>query len=297
MPLARRHLGALRLPRVEAVAFGAAHARPLHLRQLDVDLHVRHRQAVEADRDELGLETVALLAEERQLLDADVPRRRMNEQAGPAGDVLPRHVLDVAFQRVGIRHAGLGVGLERQRQLARRGQRRLVRLHLPLRLAGFLVRVADKRPPFGWELVGDRGGRGVDRRSCQRPGHRALPHRRAEQVARRDHPVQRIAGDAGVAGQRQVDAEVRPPVRRDEKRAGDGLLVLVVAALEAILGSLVLRRRLHPIALENGADDVAAERALERNGERPVGSAPAIDLHAALVDDLVAAVADADVHR
>ena len=196
VPLSGGHIAALRFPAVESVPLGAAHTRPLDLRQLHVDRDTGDRRAVKADGDEFGLESSCLLAEPRHLPDADVPRRGVHEQARAIRDVLPRDVLDVSLQRVRIGHASLGIRVERERQLARRRQRRIIRPHLESRFRTLGVGPSHELPSLGRELVGNRRGRGVDGRPREGPMRRTLSHRRAEQVARRHHPVQRIPRQA-----------------------------------------------------------------------------------------------------
>src|SRR4029453_11480498 len=105
------------------VALGTADADPLHLRELDVDRDAGHRLAIEPDGDELGLDAVLLRVEVRHLLDADVPRRRMHEQAGAVRDVLARDVLDVTLERVGVGQSVRRFLLYRHGQLAGRRAR------------------------------------------------------------------------------------------------------------------------------------------------------------------------------
>ncbi len=145
-------------------------------------------------------------------------------------------------------------------------------------------------------FVADGGGRVVDRRSRQRPLHRPRAHRRAEQVARGHDALQRIAGERRSAGQRHVDAEVRTAIRGDQERAVHRLLarhVIVCAACPGVApGSRSLRcLGLRPVALEHGADAVVAERAVRGQRQRPLGAAPGVDRHRALVDDSIVAVA------
>ena len=291
VPLARRHFLALGLPRVEAVPFGPAHALPLNLSQADVDRHTRNRGAVEADGHELGLDAVLLIVEKAEAAHADIPRRGMHDEAFTVGDVLPRDVFDVPFERVGVRNAGCRLGLECQRQLSVGSQLRVGRPHLGL---GRLVAVlpADEGPPLLGKLAGDRVRRAEQRRARQGPVCRPLVHRRTEQVARVDHSLQWIARDRRVPCQRHVDTEIGPAVGGDEERAEHHLL-----AAAPVVVSLVFvppRPLLRLLFLEDGAHGIVAERALRRHGERPLGRTPRVDLDDAVVDDLVAGVGDAD---
>ena len=100
VPRPGRHFLAFGVPRVEPVAFGAPDARPLDLRERDVDLHAGNRRTIEADGDEFSLEPVLLLDEVRRPANADVPRRGVHDDARAVRDVLARNVLDVPFEGV-----------------------------------------------------------------------------------------------------------------------------------------------------------------------------------------------------
>src|SRR6476469_4656716 len=129
MPGSRRYLFLFRFPGVEPVPFGAANARPLDLRERDVDGDARHGLAVESDGHQLGLETVPGVIEQWDVLHADVPRGWVDDDAGAVGEVLTRDVFDVAFESVGVRDPRFGVRPERKGKFSSL-QRSLVSLHL-----------------------------------------------------------------------------------------------------------------------------------------------------------------------
>src|SRR5262249_59903914 len=108
------------------------------------------------------------------MLQADIPRRRMNDGAGAAGDVLPRHILDVALERVLIRIAVAGRRVEVELQLALGVERRALRLKLSILRSG--IAAADEREPGRGVFVEDRGRRAVHRRPRERPADRPLLH-------------------------------------------------------------------------------------------------------------------------
>ena len=118
-PGSRGNFLPLRVPRVEPVAFRAANARPLDLRQRHRDRHAWRHLAVRRDRDDLGLEAGLLIDEVRRFADADIPRGRMHGDAGAVRDVLTGDVLDVTFERVGVRDACVRLGLELKRRARR----------------------------------------------------------------------------------------------------------------------------------------------------------------------------------
>ena len=219
----------------------------------------------------------------------------MHQQAAAIGDVLARHVFDVTLERVHVGHAGVRLRRQRQRQVARFGERPLVAADLARHRGARALRPPDEIPLLRRELVED-GGRGrTDRGPGERPLHGPRSHRRPKEIARRHDAFERLARQRAFALQRHVDAEVRTPIRRDQERPVHRLLIrhLVVQPGTGNLTRLDLlgRLRLRLVALEHGSHRVVAERALCRQRRRPLGAAPVVDRDRALVDDAVLAVA------
>src|SRR5260221_10509017 len=104
-PLAGRHFLPLRLPRIEAVAFAVTCAVPLNPMQLNDDADAGGGVAIQPPRDDSRVDTFACLGEVRWRLQADVPGSGIHAYGVAAGDLLPRHIGDIAFQLVGPRPA------------------------------------------------------------------------------------------------------------------------------------------------------------------------------------------------
>ena len=217
------------------------------------------------------------------------------------GDVLPRHVLDVPFERVGVGNARVAGRVQLQRQGPRPGQARFRALDVPgLRLLP--VGPAYEEPPALGELVRDGGRRAVARRLRVPPGHRPRAHRCAEQVARGDGTGQRIPRDCRVPRKGDVHPEVGTPIRGHQERGVDAFLpanVVVLAGVGGVSTSAALLRRLgpRPIGLEDRPDRVGPERAVLRQREGPLGAAPRRDLDRPFVHATVLRVANAHDHR
>ena len=161
-----------------------------------------------------------------------------------------------------------------------------------------LVAIADEEPAILRKRFVYGRRRVVQRRLRERPAKGPRAHRCSEQVPCRHGRFERIARHQRCPRQRDVDAEIRPPVRSDEKRAVHGLVVghvLVRPRPRCFAGPQILRRpRLRPIALEEHPHVVVAERAVGRQGQRPFRAAPVVHAYGPLVDDTVLRVADRD---
>ena len=184
-PRSGRHFLALGIPGVEPVALGATDAVPLNLRQRHSDRHARDHLAVGRHGHDFGVQALLLLQKVRRAAQSDVPRRRMHEQARAIGDVLARHVLDVPLERVHVRQARIGLRRQRQRKIARLGERGLVAADLAGGRTVPAFAPADELPLLVRKLVDDGRRRGADGRARERPRHRPRAHRRAKEVARR----------------------------------------------------------------------------------------------------------------
>ncbi len=288
-PRSGGHFLSLRVPGVKAVAFGAADARPLNLRQGDRHRHSGHDLTVRRDGHDLRVQSRLLLKKVRRAAKADVPGRRVHQQAGAVGDVLPRDVLDVSLEGVHVRHACVSLWRQREGKLARLRECSLVAADFSRDGGVATLAPADEFPAVDRKLVDDGGWRRTDGRSRKRPLHRARAHRRAKEIPRGDDSPQRLAGHRAIALERDIDAEVWTTVRGNQKRTIDSLLVWnVVVELGArhVPRLDILRRlRLRLVDLEHRAHRVVAERALGRQRRRPFGTAPVVDGDGTFVDD------------
>ena len=288
-PRSGGHFLSLRVPGVKAVAFGAADARPLNLRQGDRHRHSGHDLTVRRDGHDLRVQSRLLLKKVRRAAKADVPGRRVHQQAGAVGDVLPRDVLDVSLEGVHVRHACVGLRRQHKGKLARLRECSLIAADFSRHGGVATLAPADKLPPIFRKLVDDGGRRRPDGRPRECPLHRARAHRRAEEIPRADDSPQRLASHRAIALERDVDAKVWTTVGGNQKRTIDSLLVWnVVVELGArhVPRLDILRRlRLRLVDLEHGSHRVVSERALGRQRRRPFGTAPVVDGDGTFVDD------------
>ena len=148
----------------------------------------------------------------------------MHGDRGTVRDVLPGHVLDVGFERVDVRHAGVELRRQVHGYLAAARRLRFPAHHR--RLVARALDVADELPAIAVrERVVHRLRRGEARRAGPRPRRRPARHRRAEQVLRRHRAFHLFAGLHRRARHLHVDAEVRPAIRRHQEVAVHRLLV------------------------------------------------------------------------
>ena len=285
----------LGVPGVEPVAFGAAHAVPLHLHQRDVHLHAGDRRAVWCDRHHRRAQPILLIHEHRRPLQPDVPGRRMHDEGRVAGDVLARDILDVAFERVPIGHAVAGPRVEIERELPARIERGRLRRDLTGLVSVAVFAAADEHEPIAREPAHHRERRLKHRRPRIAPRDRPVAHRRPEQIARGDEALERRAGERGIAGQARVDTELGPPIRGDEETAPDDLRRRRLILAVGVLGPR--RLGIERLFVEADSDLVIAECPIGRQPRHPFGRAPRRHRDGSLFDDLVAAVANDDVER
>ena len=291
----------LGVPRVEAAALGAARADPLHVLHGDGDVGVRNVGALRRERDERGAHPGRLIDEVGQL-DADVDRGRVHADRGAVGDPLPRHVGDLALDLVVVADAVAALRLELDLEAAVGVGRVLVGAQLGAavgRRPGAEVEALER------EVAEQRRRRAVGRGARIGPAHRRALHRRPEQVAGRHGARQRRAGERRRAGQGRVDAEVGPAVGRHEEAAADRIARLdgVGLALD-LVRDVQLAHQLRGRLLRRGGERpqphqhrIVAERAFGRQRLRPLDRAPRRQLHLALIDLAILAVAHADVDR
>ena len=192
-----------------------------------VDRHTGRRLSRPADRHDLGLQAVLLLDEVRRPPHADVPRRGMDGEAGAVGDVLPRHVLDVALRACTMYGTPASASVvELERPLACRRQLRFFAPRPDRGPGGRRLPRRRRTPsdPSGTSRVTAAGAsHSGDRVNVHFTGRAPIgaPNRyRAVTL-----PLQRIAGDRPIAGQRDVDAEIRTTVGGDQERPVDDLVV------------------------------------------------------------------------
>ena len=225
----------------------------------------------------------------------------MHQQAATVGDVLPRDVLDVSLDGVHVRHACVSLWRQRQGKFARLRECPFIAADFSRDGGVATLAPADEFPPVGRKLVDDGGWRRTDRRSRERPLHRARTHRRAEEIPRGNDSPQWLAGHRAIALERDIDAEVGSTVGGNQKRTVNGLAVrhLVVELWTRHVPRLNILRRLRfrLVDLEHRAHRVVAERAVGRQRCRPFGTAPVVDGDGTLVDDPVLAVAQGDEDR
>ena len=226
----------------------------------------------------------------------------MHAERGAVGDPLPRHVGDLALELVVVADAVAARRLELDLEAAFRVGRVLVRAQLGAavgRRPGAEVEALER------EVAEQRRRRAVGRGARVGPAHRRALHRRPEQVAGGHGARQLRAGERRGAGQRRVDAEVRPAVGRHEEAAADRVarlqpfgfaldLVLDVQLPHQLRRGLLRRGRERPQPHQHR---VVAERAFGRQRLRPLDRAPRRQLHLALIDLAILAVAHADVDR
>ncbi len=226
----------------------------------------------------------------------------MHADRGAVGDALPRDVGDFAFDRVVVADAVAAGRLELDVEAALGVGRVLVGAQLGAavgRRAGAEVEALER------EVAEQGRRRAVGGRPRVGPADRSRLHGGAEQVARGDGAGELRAGERRGAGERGIDAEVRPAVGGDEEAAADGIARLEALGLtldlvldvelsdqlgRGLLGGVLERTQPHQ-------HRVVAERAFGRQRVRPLDRAPRRQRHLALIDLAILAVADAHVDR
>ena len=132
--------------------------------------------------------------------------------------------------------------------------------------------------------------------NVQRTGR--FPSSRRTGSAPTTTPVSVAPANAGIAGQRRVDAEVRAAVRGDEKRAVHESPRGSRTRLSSSSGSVGRGRGGTLVGSSRLAlDRVVAERAVGRQRQRPFGAAPLAELDCALVDARGPGCRAAQIHQ
>ena len=180
-------------------------------------------------RHDFGDQAFLLLDEVVGTFQAHVPRRRVNHDPCPVGDVLAGDIFDIALERVAVWHARVALGLEIDRQVPAAVSVASLAAATSAHRLGGVVSPAHEQPAFTWECLADRRRRVVDRTlrpspACTGRAPIDAPNRYFAAIdALHRSPAIDVAG-----ANDDVDAEVGPAIRGDEKRSAHRLVVVNV---------------------------------------------------------------------
>ena len=191
-----------------------------------MDRHACHGTAVEAGRDDLRLQAILLLEEGPGALDADLPRRRVDDDTRTIGDVLAGDILDIPFETIDARAHRPGVPFSDRACswpspasfTCSGGDDRRIELVRPSvsptkthRSSGYLsvIVAGASKPGLGVEL----------------PRYRAIALGAPNRYLACNDSLQRVPGNCAGRVQCDVDTEIGTTVGGDEKGSADGFRV------------------------------------------------------------------------